>query len=129
MLKTGFTIFLFVCLANRLLFGVEEYNRLSIERNNDLHMFDICQQVDYKKIGRHARLCADLEYRLRSSLLFHTTKAVVDDTLYREATLTGIIQTGLGIIFLCLGSSVYSRYIKERNGFDLPQTNKLIKQD
>ena len=129
MIKTGFTIFLFICLANRLLFGMEEYKRLAIERNNDYHMYSMCEQVDYKKIGRHAQLCADLEHRLQSSIFFHTTKAVVDDTLYREATLHGIAQTGLGIILLCLGSSVYNRYVKERRGFELPHTRKALKQD
>lgn len=132
MLRTLFAIIAFVCLANRALFGIEEYKRLAIERNNDLHMYSMCEQVDYKKIGRHAQLCADLEHRLQSSIFFHTTKAVVDDTLYREATLNGIAQTGLGIILLCLGSTVYNRYVKlpaDHYGLPQVQTKGGIKQD
>jgi hypothetical protein len=131
MLKTVFVVIALVCFANRALFGMEEYKRLAIERNNDLHMYSMCEQVDYKKIGRHAQLCADLERRLQSSIFFHTTKAVVDDTLYREATLNGIAQTGLVIILLCLGSTVYNRYVKlPADHFGLPQVQtKGIKQD
>lgn len=130
MIRTVFAVIAFVCLANRALFGMEEYKRLAIERNNDLHMYSMCEQVDYKKIGRHAQLCADLERRLQSSIFFLTTKEVVDDTLYREATLKGIAQTGLGIILLCIGSTMYNRYVRlPTDHYGLPTVTKGIKQD
>jgi hypothetical protein len=115
------------CVANRVLFGIQEYNRLAIERETDLYMAGVCDGVDYKKIGRHAALCADLEHRLSSGILFHTVKAVVDDTLYQEATLHGIAQTGLAIILLLLGSTLWGRYVRTSPG--LPTTTKNVKFD
>jgi hypothetical protein len=129
MIKSAFLLFSVVCLANRVLFGVEEYMRLSLERSTDLYMYAMCEQVDYKKIGRHAQLCADLEHRLSNGIMFHTVKAVVDDTLYREATLQSIAQLGLMIILVILGSSMYGRYVKHTVDYNLPTSSKSLKVD
>lgn len=123
MIKYAFFIFIFFCTANRLLFAVEEFKRLALERETDVNMFSMCQQVDYKKIGRHATLCAELEHRLTNGIMFHTIKAVVDDTLYREATLMGIAQMGMGVIMMMLGMTIYNRYVKVID-YNLPTTSK-----
>jgi hypothetical protein len=118
-----------VCVANRILFGIQEYSRLTIERETDVYMAGVCDGVDYKKIGRHAALCAELEHRLSTGIMFHTIKSVVDDTLYREATLHGIAQTGLLIILLAMGSALWGRYIRTEGGAGLPTTIKSVKLD
>lgn len=122
MIRYGVSLFLVILGANRILFGLEEYKRLSLERETDIYMYDMCNTIDYRKIGRHASLCVDLEHRLMSGVLHHTLKYVVDDTLYRETTLQGIAQLGLVIVLLLVGSGVYHRYTKV---LELPTCKKV----
>lgn len=122
----GVVATLLVC--NRLLFALEEYNRLSLEHATDLYMYKVCTTVDYKKIGRHAAVCSDLERRLSSPVIFHVAKSVVNNTLYQEATIYGIIQIGLVLMLVLVGVGIHSRYVKQRE-LHLPTNTKTIKFD
>lgn len=128
MLKYIFSVFIVLILCNRCLFAFEEYKRLTLEHATDLYMFQVCLQVDYKKIGRHAIVCSDLEKRLSSSVWFHVAKSVVNDTLYQEATLYGIVQLALVLMLVLVGNGIHTRYIKQRD-HQLPTINKAIKYD
>jgi hypothetical protein len=74
----------FALLCNRLLFVNDVYRRLQVERSTDVYMKKVCDAVDYRKIGRHAAICAEIDHRLSGSIQFHVAKAVVDDTMYRR---------------------------------------------
>lgn len=125
MLKSLVGIVGVMILANRALFAMEEFKRLSIERATDIYMNDVCQQIDYKRIGRHASICADIQHRLSNSLMFHVSKSVVNNTLYQEATLYGIVQMGLLLCILMMVSTLHGRYVKTRD-ISLPTITKKL---
>ena len=85
-------ILMTIILFNRFFFAIDEYKRISVERETDIYMQKICDTMDYKKIGRHSILCSQLNHRLSSPLIIHVSKSVVDDTLNREFTFQGILS-------------------------------------
>lgn len=126
MLKASVLSVAFIFLINRLFLGIEHYQRLSIERQNDLYVSAMCNQLDYKMIGRHASLCADLERRLKHSVLFETTKTLIEDTLYREASLSGLLQISLFLFIFLMMGNIYNKYVKVVD-YNLPVTKNKEK--
>lgn len=108
-------------IANRLLFLVDEYNRLSVERETDLYMSHICDDMDYKKMGRHSAMCADLQQRLSTGVLLHSLRSVLDDTINREVTVSGIVTVFTGLSIVMMISNLQQRYVKFNIDQSLPQ--------
>ena len=119
-----------IMASNRLLFAVDEYKRLSMERQTDNYMKNVCDSMDYKKIGRHSIMCTELNHRLASSVIIHVLRSVIDDTLNREVTIQGIVSTFIGILIVIMISNLQQRYIKFTVNESLPIINqKRIKCD
>ena len=110
---------------------MDEYKRLSVERETDLYMSKICDTMDYRKIGRHATMCSELDHRLSTSVIIHVLRQVVNDTLNREISIQGILSTFLGLSIVMMISTLQSRYIKFTDPVGLPTRNsrKTIKFD
>lgn len=113
---------------NRILYAVEEYERLSTERATDKYMKTVCDSVDYKQIGRHVELCAGINHRLSNSVVFHVLKSVVDDTVHQDVTVAGIVSTFVGILIIMMISNLQHRYVKFNTPDTLP-TKKMLKND
>jgi hypothetical protein len=124
--------FVFVLLVgNRILFGYSRFKELSNQRADDLYFLNnACNRFDHKSLGDHATYCRKIEHKLSMSLVYHTVKDVIDDTLYRELSFQTMAQvTGFFCSILVVGS-FYNKYIKSIDE-DLPVYNmhKLLKND
>lgn len=108
-------------IANRLLFLVDEYNRLATERETDVYMSQICDDVDYRKMGRHSVMCAELQQRLSTGVLLHALRSVTDDTINREVTVSGIVTVFTGLSIVMMISNLQQRYVKFNMEDRLPQ--------
>lgn len=108
-------------IANRILFLADEYNRLSAERETDQYMAHICDDVDYKKMGRHSAMCSELHQRLSTGTFFHALRSVTDDTINREVTVTGIVTVFTGLSIVMMLSNLQQRYVKFNMDGSLPQ--------
>jgi hypothetical protein len=98
--------------VSRGIFMIDEFRRLSTERATDQYMKNVCEQVDYKQIGRHADMCAGVNHRLSNPIVFHVVKSVVDDTIHQEVTMQGVLTT-LGVLtLLFMISTLQKRYLK-----------------
>jgi len=109
-----FAIFLVTVLgiSNRVLFLADEYNRLAAERETDQYMSAICDDVDYKKMGRHSIMCSELHQRLSTGVFLHALRSVTDDTINREVTVTGIVTVFTGLSIVMMLSNLQQRYVK-----------------
>ena len=126
--KVAITVCTTLFSMNRLLYAVEEYERLSTERSTDKYMKTVCDSVDYKQIGRHVELCAGINHRLSNSVVFHVLKSVVDDTVHQDVTVAGIVSTFAGMLIIMMISNLQHRYVKFSSSDTLP-TKKLLKND
>jgi len=127
-LRVIFLFFVIVFGMNRFCLFAEHYQRLTMERQNDLYVFAMCNQLDYKKIGRHANLCSDLERRLKHSVIFETTKTVIDDTLYREVSVTGLLYGCLLLLVSIMIGNVYNKYVRIVD-YNLPTIQQKLKKN
>lgn len=107
-------------IANRLLFLADEYNRLSVERDTDLYMSHICDDMDYKKMGRHSSMCAELEQRLSTGVFLQALRSVTDDSINREITVSGIVTVFTGLSIVMMISNLQQRYVKFNMEDSLP---------
>ena len=107
-------------LANRFLFFLDEYKRLSNERDTDVYMGAICNDMDYRTMGRHATMCSELEPRLATPVLFQAFRSIIDDTVNREVTVQGIVTTFIGLSIVMMLSNLQHRYVKLSAGDSLP---------
>lgn len=96
---------------NRALFVMDEHSRLSAERTTDLYMSQVCSTVDYKKLGRHANLCSELEKRLKVSVTFSALRNCVNDVVYSEVTVKGIFTVFAGLSIILMLSNLQQRYL------------------
>lgn len=114
-----------VLIMNRVLYSMSVYKRMKIERDEDIYLKNnFCNQVDHKEIGRHTSICLEADKRLASSVVFHTIREVVDDTLYRELHFHTLAQvSGVVIVVMVLGA-FHNKYVKEVSPKDLPLINK-----
>lgn len=110
-----------IVIANRLLFLIDEYHRLAAERETDLYMAHICNDIDYRKMGRHSAMCSELDQRLSTGVLLHALRSVIDDTINREVTVSGIVTVFTGLSIVMMISNLQQRYVKFNNDDRLPQ--------
>jgi len=108
-------------ISNRILFLVDEYNRLAAERETDQYMAHICDDVDYKKMGRHSAMCSELHRRLSTGVFLHALRSVTDDTINREVTVSGIVTVFTGLSIVMMLSNLQQRYVKFNMDDNLPQ--------
>jgi len=95
--------------ANRGLLAVAEYHALVQERATDHYMKSVCDRVDYRQIGRHALLCADLERRLNSHVLVHVARNVLDDTVNVELSAVHALAMLGAAAVIAASSAAYAR--------------------
>ncbi|GBG32378.1 Hypothetical Protein FCC1311_086032 [Hondaea fermentalgiana] len=87
------SLILAFAVANRFLLFVDTVERLRTERYNDAYVLvNMCDAVDYRRIGRHAVLCEEIEHRLRTSLYAQAAQRVVENTLYRRVSVDALVQ-------------------------------------
>lgn len=109
---------------NRGLFSLEEYKRFSAERATDMYMKNVCDQIDYRLIGRHAAICSEIDHRLSMHIVFHVCKSVVNDTIYREITPFTIFKSFVVLSFFKLFGTLQRRYSGAQN---LPLFQRVCK--
>jgi hypothetical protein len=115
---------------NRFMFAKDEYYRLSQETSSDIEMQKVCDGMDFKKIGRHASLCTDIDMRLSSSLLMQVLKSVVNDTIHQDISIHGILTVFIGLSIVTMISNIHSKYVKMGNlNNGLPVNQKFIKYE
>lgn len=125
-----FKILTVMVFLNRIMYTMETYKKIKIERDEDLFLkHNFCNTLDHKDMGRHTNICLEANRRLASSVYFHTIQTVVDDTLYRELHFHTIAQiTGVFAGVILIGA-LHSKYIKETRPKELPMVNKGLKID
>ena len=117
-----------IVLLNRLLYGMEVYRKMKIERDEDIYLKqNFCNQVDHKEIGRHTAICLEADRRLASTVTFHSLQELVNDTLYRELHFHTLMQvSGVIIVVMSLGA-FHTKYVKSNIPIQLPTTDKQYK--
>jgi hypothetical protein len=112
-------------ILNRIMYTISTYKKMQIERHEDVFLkTNFCNSLDHRDMGRHTTICLEADWRLASSVIFHTLKTVIDDTLYRELHFHTIAQvTGIFTGVIVIGA-LHSKYIKGNKPMDLP-TRKL----
>lgn len=130
MLKYVTLLFISLLILNRLLHAYDEYKRLSLERETDINMWLICNGADYRSLGRHAVLCAQLEHRLSQSVLFYTVQSVINNTLYREFSIVNVIQLAasmLGVVLISVVFNFIATVLLKQENMNLPRYQPKLK--
>lgn len=118
----------FLCfILNRILFLIESVKRMQIERDEDINLHVICEQTDRKKLGRHTKLCLDVDKRLAISPLIHAIKSTVDDTLYQELHFEMIMNSLIIVSSVLITGYFHGEYLKSSDMMNkkLPSYKKI----
>ena len=111
LVRLAVAFFVSFLTINRILFAYDAHRRMTKDRENDLTFFKkVCTQIDYRELGRHSVVCVDIEHRLSTSVLFHTARFVVDDTLYKELSLVVMGQLTVAAASIAFLGVLHTRY-------------------
>lgn len=94
----------FAVVLNRALLLYETMHKLDFERENDAYvLIHVCHRVDYRRIGRHAQICDDIEQRLSYSSWAQALQFVIEDTtkldVMRALQVTCVMACFLVLVF------------------------------
>ena len=98
--------------VNRVLYFVDTYQRLSQESDTDSYMVAMCEKMDYRQVGRHAVMCDDLRRKLATPVFIHAIHDTINDTIYREISMHGLVTCFLGVSLVTMLSNLHHRYVK-----------------
>ena len=114
--------FAFIIFANRLLFAYHTYHKVADDFAQDNYLIKMCQNADFKQLGRHVNFCTGVDLRMKTGILHTVAKEVIDDTMYNTVSINQIISLVTLFLAICLISSIHNRYVKSNN-MHLPSIN------
>lgn len=112
--------------------GYSIYKFKMKQRESDtLFYYDFCLKYDNEVLGDNIHTCDIIKHRLSLSVMHHTIKDLIDDTLYSEISIALVFQITITLCCVMIVGSMHNRYLKTVNQ-ELPvytSPYKTIKND